>query len=78
MTMFTEVLDLGYSDHLAQFLYIKSKNLPKGPITTCKRHFTVNNVEEYKYLLHEEIWDEVLASNEPNTSFNLFMNTFTY
>ena len=42
------------------------------------RHFTDNNFEEFKYLLHEETWDEVLASKEPNTSFNLFMNTFTY
>ena len=75
--MFTKILNLGYSDHLAQFLYIKSKNLLKGPITTHKRHFTDNSVE-YKYLLHEETWDEVLASNEPNTYFNLFMNTFTY
>jgi len=24
--MFTEILDLDYSDHLTQFLYIKSKN----------------------------------------------------
>jgi len=76
--MFTEVLDLGYSDHLAQFLYIKSKNLLKDPITACKRHFIDNNVEEYKYLLHEETWAEVLAYDEPNTSFSLFMNTFTY
>ena len=29
-------------------------------------------------MLHEEAQDEVLASNEPDTSFNLFMNTFTY
>jgi hypothetical protein len=76
--MFTVILDLGYSDHLAQFLYIKSKHLPKDPITTRKRHFTDNNVGEFKHLLHEEIWDEVLAApNKPNTSFNLFMNTFT-
>jgi len=59
--MFTEVLDLGYSDYLAQFLYIKSKNFLKDPITTCKIHFTDNNVEEYKYLLHEETWAEILA-----------------
>ena len=61
---------------MAQFLYIKAKNLLKGPTTTCNRHFTDNNVEEFKYLLHAETWDDVLASNQPNTSFNLFMNTF--
>jgi hypothetical protein len=72
------ILDVGYSDNLAKFLYMKSKYLPKGPITTCNRHFTDNNIEEFKYLLHEETWYEVLASNEYNTAFNLFMNTFTY
>ena len=61
--MFTEIFDLGYSDHLAQFLYIKSKNSLKGPIITCNRHFTDNNVEEFKYMVHEETLDEVLASN---------------
>ena len=76
--MFTEIPDLAYSDHLAQFLYIKSKNLLNGPITTCNRHFTGNNDEEFKYMLHEETWADVLAPNEPNASFNLFMNTFVY
>jgi hypothetical protein len=37
-----------------------------------------NNVEELKYLLHAEIWDKVLASDKPNTSFNLFIDTVTY
>jgi hypothetical protein len=75
--LFTEILDVGYSDHLAKFLYMKSKYLSKGPITTCNRHITDNNVEEFKYFLHEETWYEVLASNEHNTAFNLFVNTFT-
>jgi len=29
-------------------------------------------------LLQKEKWDEVSASNEPNTSFNIFMDTFCY
>ena len=41
--MFTEILGLGYSDHLARFLYIESKNLVKDPKTTCNRHFRDNN-----------------------------------
>jgi len=45
--MFTVNQDLGYSDHLAQLLYIK-KELLNGPITTRKRHFTDKNVEERK------------------------------
>jgi len=34
------------------------------------------NVEEFQYLLQKEKWDEVSASNEPNTSFHIFMGTF--
>ena len=29
-------------------------------------------------MLHEVTWDEVLAFNESNISFNLFMNTLNY
>jgi hypothetical protein len=36
------------------------------------------NVKEFQYLLQKEKWDEVSASNEPNTSFNIFMDTFRY
>jgi hypothetical protein len=75
---FTATLNVGYSDHLAQVLYIKMKKLPKGPITTYKRHFTDNNIAEFKYLLHKETWDAVLEPEEPNTAVNLFMNTFSY
>jgi hypothetical protein len=75
---FTTNLDLGYSDYLAQLLYIKLKNLLKGPITTYKRFFTGKNVEQFQYLLQIEKWDEVSASNEPNTSFNIFTDTFRY
>jgi hypothetical protein len=50
----TATLGVGYSDHLAQVLYIKMKKLSKGPITTCNRCFTDKNVAELKYLLHKE------------------------
>jgi hypothetical protein len=76
--LFTVNLDMGYSDHLAQLLYIKSKKLLKGPITTYKIIFMDKNMEEFQYLLLKENWDEVCASNEPNTSFNIFMDTFRY
>jgi len=33
---------------------------------------------EFKYLIQEETWNEVLKCNEPNNSFKQFMNTFTY
>jgi hypothetical protein len=68
--------NVGYCDHLAQVLYIKTKKLPKGPISTYNRHFTDNNIAEFKYLLHKETSDEVLEPEEPNTAVYLFMNSF--
>jgi hypothetical protein len=73
----TANLSVGYSDHLAQVLYIKMKKLPKGPITTYNRHFTNNNIAEFKYLLQNETLDEVLEPEEPNNAVNRFMNTFS-
>jgi len=75
---FTINQNLGYSDHLAQLLYKKSKNLIEGPITIYKRHFTDKNIEEFQHLFHKENWNEVTTSNEPNTYFNIFMDTFRY
>jgi hypothetical protein len=74
----TATLNVSYSDHLAQVLYIKTKKLRKGPQTTYNRHFTDNNIAEFKYLLHKETWDEVLEPQQPNIAVNLFMNTFSF
>jgi hypothetical protein len=36
----TEVLDFGYSDHLAQILHIKTNNPKPKPVIVRKRQFT--------------------------------------
>jgi len=60
--------NLGYSDHSAQLLYTKTKNPIEGPISRYKRLFAEKNIEEFQYSLHKENWNEVTASDEPNTS----------
>jgi hypothetical protein len=60
----THVLDLGYSDHLAQILYIKVNNLKTGLVIKKKRHFTNKSTEEFKYLLHKESWEDILSSDD--------------
>jgi hypothetical protein len=74
---FTVNQDFVYSDNLDQLLYIKSKNLQNAPITTCKGRFTDKNVEEFQYLLQKENWNEVSASNEPNTSWTHLVTIVT-
>jgi hypothetical protein len=76
--MLIEILDMGYSDHLTQFLCKKLKKIPKGPLRTYTRLFTDNKVKEFKYLIQKETWKEVFECNEPNNSFKQFMNTVTY
>ena len=63
---------------IAQLLYIKTKNPIEGPISRYKRLFAGKNIEEFQYSLHKENWNEVTTSDESNTSFNIFMNTFRY
>jgi len=75
---FTVNQNLGYLDHLAQLLYLKSKTQMEGPITKYKRHFTVKNIEKFQYSLHKENWNDVTTSDDPNISFNIFMDTFRY
>jgi hypothetical protein len=50
----------------------------EGPITKYKRHFTDKNIEKFQYSLHNENWNDVTTSDEPNASFNIFMDTFSY
>jgi len=69
--------NLDYSDHLAQLLYIKTKNSIDGPISRHKRLFAERNIEKFQYSLHKENRIEV-TSDEPNNSFNIFMDTFRY
>jgi hypothetical protein len=57
---------------------MKSKGLQTGLITEYKRHFTGKHVEEFQYLIHEENWEGVTTTDEPNIAFNIFMDTFSY
>jgi hypothetical protein len=50
--------DLGYSDQLAQIVYIKVHKPAVGPTAIKKRQFTDNTIEEFMLLLQEESWDE--------------------
>jgi len=50
---FTLNQKLGYSDHLAQLLYIKTKNPIEGPISRHKRLFAGKNIEEFQYSFHK-------------------------
>ena len=74
----TIIYDLGYSDCLAQIVYIKVDKPVLGRTAIKKRQFMGNAIEEFMYLLQEESWDEVLLLEDVNISFNAFLITFMY
>jgi len=73
-----EVLDMGYCDHLAQYVCMKAFQKQEGPKMMYNRQFTNTNMDYFKYLMWDEKWSETMESYEPNKSFMLFMNTFIY
>jgi hypothetical protein len=74
----TEVIDLGYSDHLAQILHI----MVKKPIIRRRkikiRQFSSRNIEEFNHQLEMESWEDVLLYDDVNTSYNNFLNRFLH
>jgi hypothetical protein len=64
-------VDLGYSDHLAQILYIKINKFFN--ILKYTQSFTENNIQGFNFLLRKESWEEVLVSQDVDSS-NFFMD----
>jgi len=73
-----EVLDMGYSDHLAQYVCMKPFQVQKGKKMMYIRQFTNSNMDYFKYLISDEKWTEAIESYEPNNSFMLFKNILIY
>ena len=69
---------MGYSDHLAQYVCMKSHKAQEWPKMMYKRQFTNTNVDYFKHLMYDEKWIEVVESYEPNSSFMTFINIFIY
>jgi len=73
-----EVLDIGYSDHLAQYISLKSCCKQNETIFMYNRQYTDMNIDYFKYPIQDEIWSETIESQELNSSFTSFLNTFIY
>ena len=70
------VIDLGLSDHLAQIIRIQSEIRNKKTKTIVKRQFTDHRVEDFKNLLSQESWDEVVDLSDVNASLKAFLDIF--
>lgn len=68
----SEVVDLGYSDHLAQILHVKVEKLKSGQRKVIRRQMSSRNIEEFNNLLKTETWEEVLVHDDVNISITNF------
>jgi hypothetical protein len=73
-----EVLDMGYSDHLAQYVCMKPCHEPNESTMMYNRQFTNLNIDYFQFLICDEKWTETSELQEPNSSFRSFLNTFTH
>jgi predicted fused transcriptional regulator/phosphomethylpyrimidine kinase len=51
---FTEVVNVGYSDHLAQVLYVSVNKHNHESTKIIQRKFSKRNVEKFKHMLNNE------------------------
>jgi hypothetical protein len=74
----TEVLDLGYSDHLAQILHMKVEKPKVGQRKIKSRQLLNRNIAEFNHLLKTKTWDEVFLYYDANISYDKSVNRFRY
>ena len=73
----TSVVELGFSDHLAQIVRISIGKRNRRTKTIVRRQFTYNkSIEEFKHLLSKEVWNDVYNSLDVNSSLEAFLDTF--
>ena len=67
----------GLSDHDAQLIILNTINL-KPPTRQIKeiRLFDENSVNDFLNKLSYEIWDKTFSSEDINTMFNTFLDTY--
>jgi hypothetical protein len=72
------VVDLGFSDHLAQIIKTNNGKGNRRNETVIRRQFTNNRVEELKNLLSKQPWNGVLNHSDVNSSLKAFMDIFLH
>jgi len=72
------VVEMGFSDHLAQVTKINTGNGKRNNILVAKRYFTNRNIEEFTQLLAKESWSEVLNHSDINASLREFVDSFLH
>jgi predicted fused transcriptional regulator/phosphomethylpyrimidine kinase len=74
---FTEVVNVGYSDHLAQVLYVSVNKHNHESTKIIQIKFSKRNVEKSK-TLNNEAWEEIYLTKNPNELYFLYVNRFFF
>jgi len=72
------VIDLGFSDHLAQVANINIGKINMINKTQMRRQLTMNNIDKLKQLLYKESWNTVLHHLDVNVALKEFMHIFLH
>jgi hypothetical protein len=72
----TEVLNLGYSNHLGQILKMSVIKQEYNPVILKKRNFSQRNMTHFKDLLYREEWTDVYSSSFLNDAYLAFLDRF--
>ena len=72
------MIDLGYSDHKAQVLQLTVKKVLQRGKAITSRQYSERRVEEFKYMLSKESWQEVYLTSDVNSALQIFGNNFDY
>ena len=74
----TSVVNLVFSDHLAQIVRINTGKSKRRTKMIVRRQFTYNSIEELKHLLSRELWNDVYNCLDVNSSLEAFLDTFLH
>ena len=72
------VVEMGFSDHLAQVIKINTGNKKIKNTLVVRRPLTNRNIEEFTRSLAKESWNDVPNQSDVNTSLKAFMDSFLY
>jgi hypothetical protein len=73
---YLEVVNMGYSDHLVQILWVSIEKGNKEGKKVLQRKYTKENVDKFITMLINESWEEIYVEKSVNEIYKQFINTF--
>jgi hypothetical protein len=75
---FTEIVNMGFSDHLAQILWVCIDARSTEYKKVLRRKFSNGNVIKFIASLKNELWEDVFVEKNVNELYQIFLNKSLY